>query len=611
VGLVGSRAAAQGFLNQGVDIEAMFNYDMVAYVEEAHWPFELSGGPQDGYMWLSHDAALRLTDLTPVIASMGGSSDHFSFYERGFNVCHNIEGNFNFAGWHTNLDIHERLNFDFFEDVARMAVASIGIAANSASPTEIEELVDVGDGQSLELEWTPCLPEYEYMVLYGTESGVYTDTVDIPGGTCATVLDGLVEGQQYHVSVVGRIPDGYPAVYAIEDTLTPLSIPRAPQAVEVEPGLNEVVLDWNEAIEGDFSHYRIYRQVEDYGYQLLVDNVTMSEYIDTAVVGQVWYGYRIAAVDLEGNESDLSAEVTSTAATFDGGVLVADEWSASPGSPSQAVQAEFIDSLMGQVGYHLNQVDTSGESLSKAEAGPFSTVLWIDDDVSNKWIDDSEEALRWYAGFPTNLMVEGFRTAQYWDGSPTSPGDFIRDYFRIGSWVEHSAMDFAGATGTGSWPDVEIGPNCPFGDLAPSIPTFGLISGGQEIYLYDSDSDDPSSEGLCCGVAYESDSARYVLLGFPLYWLTEESAQAVVAHAMAWFGEGAGADVAGDVDGNGVFDIADLVFMVAYSFQGGVAPVDLNKADVDGSCVVDISDIVYMVQYLFFGGPDLQPGCVR
>lgn len=611
VGLVGSRAAAQGFLDAGVDVEVMFNYDMVAYVEEAHWPLDLSGGPQNGYMWLSHDAAQRLTNLTPVATSMGASSDHYSFYERGFNVCNNIEGNFNNGGWHTNLDIHERLNFDFFTDVARMAVASVAIAANAASPTEIEQLVDVGDGQSLELYWDPCLPEYEYTVLYGVESGVYTDTVEIIGGACSTVLSGLVEGQQYHMSVVGVIPDGYPAVYGVEDTLTPLSIPRTPAAVSAEPGLNTVVLDWAESIEGDFSHYRIYRQIEDFQYQLLADNVTTSEYLDEEVVGQIWYSYRIAAVDMEGNESELSEAVVSTAATFDGGVLVVDEWSSTTGSPAQGVQEEYIDSLLGPLGHHLARVDSSGESLTASQAGPYSSILWIDDDVGNQWIERSEETLRWYAGFPTNLMVEGFQTVQFWVASPTSPGDFIRDYFRIGSWTDHPSADFTGATGAGSWPDIDIGTNSLFGDLIPSVPTFDLISGGQAIYLYDSESDNPASEGLCCGVAYETDSAKYVLLGFPLYWLTEESAQALVAHAMAWFDEGGGEDLPGDVDGNAIVDIADLVYLISWAFLGGSPPVDINRADVNGSCVVDISDIVYMVEYMFLGGTDLQPGCVR
>ncbi len=611
VGLVGSRAAAQGFLEAGVDVEVMFNYDMVAYVEEAHWPFNLSGGPQNGYMWLSHDAAQRLTNLTPVATSMGGSSDHFSFYERGFNVCNNIEGNFNYGGWHTNLDIHERLNFDFFTDVARMAIASVAIAANAASPTEIEQLVDVGDGQSLELHWEPCLPEYEYTVLYGVESGVYTDTVEVIGGACSTVLGGLTQGQRYHMSVVGVIPGGYPAVYAVEDTLTPLSIPRTPAAVSAEPGLNAVVLDWAEAIEGDFSHYRIYRQVEDFGYHLFADNIPSPGYVDTEVIGHVWYSYRVAAVDLEGNESELSEEALSRAATFDSGVLVVDEWLSNPGSPSQAVQEEYIDSLMGAIGHHLIRVDTGLMILGKAQAAPYSSILWVDDDVNMRWIDRSEETLRWYADFPTNLMVEGFRTTQYWTGSPTSPGDFIRDYFRIAAWTDHPSFDFAGAEGVDSWPDVDVGPNCPLGDLIPNVPTFDLISGGEPIYLYDSDSDDPASEGLCCGVAYESDGAKYVLLGFPLYWLTEESAQALVAHAMTWFGESGGDDVPGDVDGNGIFDIADLVYLVAWAFLGGGAPADMNRADVNGSCVVDVSDIVYMVEYLFLGGAELQPGCVR
>jgi len=52
-------------------------------------------------------------------------------------------------------------------------------------------------------------------------------------------------------------------------------------------------------------------------------------------------------------------------------------------------------------------------------------------------------------------------------------------------------------------------------------------------------------------------------------------------------------------------DISDLVFIVAFSFQGGQAPVCVEEADMDGSggpVPVDISDIVALVAFMFQGG---------
>ncbi len=65
----------------------------------------------------------------------------------------------------------------------------------------------------------------------------------------------------------------------------------------------------------------------------------------------------------------------------------------------------------------------------------------------------------------------------------------------------------------------------------------------------------------------------------------------------------------GDIDGNGVGpDIADLVYLVDYMFNGGPAPTSPAASDVNGDgAQPDIGDLVYMVEYSFAGGPP--PAC--
>ncbi len=61
-----------------------------------------------------------------------------------------------------------------------------------------------------------------------------------------------------------------------------------------------------------------------------------------------------------------------------------------------------------------------------------------------------------------------------------------------------------------------------------------------------------------------------------------------------------------DVAGVGGVDIADLVYLVAYSFQGGPPPPCIEEGDVDGSggaIPIDIADVVYLVAFMFGGGP--------
>ena len=70
--------------------------------------------------------------------------------------------------------------------------------------------------------------------------------------------------------------------------------------------------------------------------------------------------------------------------------------------------------------------------------------------------------------------------------------------------------------------------------------------------------------------------------------------------------------IRGDVDHSGVLptDIADLVYLVDYMFNGGPVPVCGGEGDIDGSGVepIDIADLVYLVDYMFNGGPE-PPQC--
>ena len=66
----------------------------------------------------------------------------------------------------------------------------------------------------------------------------------------------------------------------------------------------------------------------------------------------------------------------------------------------------------------------------------------------------------------------------------------------------------------------------------------------------------------------------------------------------------------GDIDHNGaaVPDIADLVYLVTYMFQGGAEPPCMEEADIDGNgSGPDIADLVYLVSFMFQGGPEPVP----
>lgn len=66
--------------------------------------------------------------------------------------------------------------------------------------------------------------------------------------------------------------------------------------------------------------------------------------------------------------------------------------------------------------------------------------------------------------------------------------------------------------------------------------------------------------------------------------------------------------VPGDANGDGFFNLVDLIYLVEYFFQGGLPPTPPQVGDVncDGKCTV--SDVIYLINYLFkFGTPPCRP----
>jgi hypothetical protein len=58
----------------------------------------------------------------------------------------------------------------------------------------------------------------------------------------------------------------------------------------------------------------------------------------------------------------------------------------------------------------------------------------------------------------------------------------------------------------------------------------------------------------------------------------------------------------GDADDNGMVNISDAVFLIAYIFGGGSTPDPYEQADSDCNGIVNISDAVYLIAYIFGGG---------
>ncbi len=66
--------------------------------------------------------------------------------------------------------------------------------------------------------------------------------------------------------------------------------------------------------------------------------------------------------------------------------------------------------------------------------------------------------------------------------------------------------------------------------------------------------------------------------------------------------------VRGNIDGLADIDISDLVYLVAFMFQGGPSSPCPEEGNVDGLAGIDISDLVYLVAFMFQSGAT-PPSC--
>ena len=599
-GLWGSYAAADSFVSNGIDVEAMLNFDMVAYDPDYLSQVELQSGEITGYRDVMADAATRVTSLTPEIIPMAPSSDHYAFYTRGFPIAKANEFAW-YPYWHTNDDTSDKLNFSYFTEVIKMTAAAVGVVANSAHPTFISEIIDQGDGQSLEIFVNDCDPDYTLTLHYGTSSGEYPYSVPIPAGQCSYLLDGLIEGQPYFFSVEGVVPDAHPAIYSTEESCASFTVPRTPLSLLAEPDAFAINLNWEDNPEADLSHYRVYRD-DGEGLVLYQDNVLESQFIDTEVVGQTDYVYQVSAVDADLNESALSDPDAANCLTFEQGVLVVDETWDWMYLPPQEEQEAYFDSIFADTPYGLDTIDSQLDMLSRLTAGSYSCMFWFDDDTTENVIGYSESTIEWYVSNDVDAFIGGWQTLSRWVPTPVPTDHTVYEDFGVASYEVDDASEFVGAVGQDGWPSVSVDNNNPWNGKFPYITALTPRPGATVIYTFGAFKDTSPFEGQPCGLLYQTDNGIRIVLGFPVYFLEAASSEALIQYALELFG-GTSTYVCGDANGDGVVTHADVAFLIEYLHKDGPAPDPMEAGDADGDGDVDKFDAKYLIEYLHKDGP--------
>ena len=59
----------------------------------------------------------------------------------------------------------------------------------------------------------------------------------------------------------------------------------------------------------------------------------------------------------------------------------------------------------------------------------------------------------------------------------------------------------------------------------------------------------------------------------------------------------------GEVTGDGLIDLGDLLFLISYLYKGGLAPCPVEAGDLNCDGIIELGDILYLISYLYKGGP--------
>ncbi|MCF7920203.1 MAG: T9SS type A sorting domain-containing protein [Candidatus Cloacimonetes bacterium] len=311
---------------------------------------------------------------------------------------------------------------------------------------------------------------------------------------------------------------------------------RRMEMAGVYPYEGGVALYWNPLWENelDVAGYVIYRSEEPEGpfIQLNGELITGESYIDTGLtIGETYY-YKVAAALDEDWFSEPSTPVAVEIESWplDQGILLVDETAdgnGNPGNPSDEQVDEFYTSILG-ADFTSYDYNTSG-ALTQETVRNYSTIIWHDEDLSQKNFEDNEGVLGSYIYAGGNLLISGWKTTD------EMSGQFLEQFAGSENYVLVTGQEFVGATSE-IYTSLEIeAAKIPaaFNGRLPYVAVYP--EGDESVYAFNG-IDGSAFAGMPCAVK-SSYEGNCFILGFPLYFCYEEGAASFMSEILEEFGE--------------------------------------------------------------------------
>ncbi len=195
--------------------------------------------------------------------------------------------------------------------------------ADSTAPAAPTNLLAVPGDATVSLRWTPPTDsDVTAYRIYRSESSPVALTNPIEAGDVLEYTDSPVLNDTDYFYVVTAVDgNGNESEPSEEKSATPtiapdLTPPAAPAGLTAAAGDAKVTLSWTANADADLAGYRVYRSATagELGTPVGTTVGVTTTFVDSTAVNGSKYFYVITALDVAGNESEISNEVNATPA---------------------------------------------------------------------------------------------------------------------------------------------------------------------------------------------------------------------------------------------------------------------------------------------------------
>lgn len=151
-GLIGSDYFCNWLYYHYIDVHLMLNADMIGHSVDADPDVKIyAASSAMDFVNTMIAMADTYTYLNASYSGQSSGSDHYSFYQWGYDAVFSSEGDFFSNGWHKNYDIVDSLNFGYMKEVVKMDLATLVTVARTFGPQYVigdangDEMIDVAD----------------------------------------------------------------------------------------------------------------------------------------------------------------------------------------------------------------------------------------------------------------------------------------------------------------------------------------------------------------------------------------------------------------------------------------------------------------------------------